>query len=101
MAGQAGRAVLPGAAPAACCTTREPGNGSSVDWPGPVWCLHPGHRAVLPDGFTGDQITGGPVRWSTGQPHASADAVLWAVGRVRPNTDWLPAEILDDEGSCA
>ncbi|MFZ0832064.1 MAG: FAD-dependent oxidoreductase, partial [Mycobacterium sp.] len=56
------------------------------------------HRAVLPDGFTGDQITGGPVRWSTGQPHASADAVLWAVGRVRPNTDWLPAEILDDEG---
>jgi NADH dehydrogenase FAD-containing subunit len=60
--------------------------------------LHPGHRAVLPEGFAGDQITGEPVRWSTGQPPASADAVLWAIGRVRPNTDWLPRELLDDDG---
>jgi pyruvate/2-oxoglutarate dehydrogenase complex dihydrolipoamide dehydrogenase (E3) component len=60
--------------------------------------LHPGHRAVLPDGFTGDQITTEPVPWSTGQPPASADAVLWAIGRVRPNTDWLPTEVLDEHG---
>lgn len=60
--------------------------------------LHPGHRAMLPDGFMCDEITGDPVQWSTGQPNASADAVLWAIGRVRPNTDWLPAEILDDDG---
>jgi NADH dehydrogenase FAD-containing subunit len=60
--------------------------------------LHPGHRAVIPDGFACDQITNQPVEWSTGQPPASADAVLWAIGRVRPNTDWLPAELLDDHG---
>ncbi|MCV7282072.1 FAD-dependent oxidoreductase [Mycolicibacterium flavescens] len=60
--------------------------------------LHPGHRAVLPDGFGGDDITDGPVHFSTGQPAATADAVLWAIGRVRPNTDWLPAELLDDDG---
>lgn len=60
--------------------------------------LHAGHRAVLPEGFAGDQITSEPVRWSTGQPPASADAVLWAIGRVRPNTDWLPTELLDDDG---
>jgi apoptosis-inducing factor 2 len=60
--------------------------------------LHPGHRALLPDGFAGDQITSEPVRWSTGQPPASADAVLWAIGRVRPNTDWLPSELLDENG---
>ena len=60
--------------------------------------LHPGHRAVIPDGFACDQITNEPVEWSTGQPPASADAVLWAIGRVRPNTDWLPAELLDDQG---
>ncbi len=60
--------------------------------------LHPGHRALVPDGFACDQITSDPVRWSTGQPPASADAVLWAIGRVRPNTDWLPAELLDDDG---
>jgi NADH dehydrogenase FAD-containing subunit len=60
--------------------------------------LHPGHRALLSNGFAGDRITSEPVRWSTGQPAATADAVLWAIGRVRPNTGWLPREVLDDRG---
>ena len=60
--------------------------------------LHPGHRAVLPDGFAVDEITGDPVVWSTGQPPAHADAVVWAIGRTVPNTDWLPPELLDDGG---
>jgi NADH dehydrogenase FAD-containing subunit len=60
--------------------------------------LHPGHRAVIPDGFACDQITGEPVQWSTGQPPTEADAVLWAIGKVRPNTDWLPADLLDEYG---
>ncbi len=60
--------------------------------------LHPGHRAALPEGFIGDEITTAPVQWSTGQPDAGADAVLWTIGRVRPNTGWLPPEILDDDG---
>lgn len=60
--------------------------------------LHPGHRAVLPGGFTGDEITTESVAWSTGQPAATADAVLWTIGLVRPNTGWLPAGVLDDDG---
>ena len=60
--------------------------------------LHPGHRAVLPADFTGERITADPVTWSTGQAPVAAEAVLWAVGRARPNTDWLPAELLDDDG---
>ena len=60
--------------------------------------LHPGHRAVICNGFAGDEITSEPVRWSTGQPPASAEAVLWAIGRVRPNTGWLPPELLDGGG---
>ena len=60
--------------------------------------LYPGHRAALTNGFAGEEITGGQVEWSTGQPPASADAVLWAIGRVRPNTEWLPPELLDDGG---
>ncbi|WP_148613826.1 FAD-dependent oxidoreductase [Nocardioides rubriscoriae] len=60
--------------------------------------LHPGHRAVVPGGSALDEITTGPVAWSTGQAPAEADAVLWAIGRVRPHTDWLPAELLDDDG---
>jgi len=60
--------------------------------------VHPGHRALLEEGFTGNRITSGTVTWSTGQPARSADAVLWAVGRVTPNTAWLPAELLDAGG---
>ncbi|OBK18923.1 FAD-dependent oxidoreductase [Mycobacterium asiaticum] len=60
--------------------------------------LHAGHRAVVTDHFTGDEITNEPVRWSSGQTPAVADAVLWAIGRVRPNTAWLPKELLDERG---
>lgn len=60
--------------------------------------LHPGHRAVVPDDFAGDSITSDPVRWSTGQDDVKADAVLWTIGRVRPNTGWLPASLLDEDG---
>ncbi len=60
--------------------------------------LHPGHRAALPGGFACDEITHEPVHWDTGQAPASADAVLWAIGRVRPNTGWLPPDLLDDDG---
>lgn len=60
--------------------------------------VHPGHRAALSNGFAGNQITDGPVCWSTGQPPAPADAVLWAIGRVQPNTGWLPPELLDERG---
>lgn len=60
--------------------------------------LRPGHRAELAPGFTGDELTSEPVRWSTGQPPSSAEVVLWAIGRVRPNTGWLPPELLDEHG---
>ena len=60
--------------------------------------LHPGHRAVVPDGFAFDRITDGPVQWTGGQPEGRADAVLWAIGRVTPNTDWLPTALRDDRG---
>lgn len=60
--------------------------------------LHPGHRAVIPEGFECNEITDAPVAWSTGQPEAEADAVIWAIGKVRPNTSWLPPELLDEDG---
>jgi NADH dehydrogenase FAD-containing subunit len=58
--------------------------------------VHPGHRAVPPD--VTDRITDEPVQWSTGQDPVRADAVIWTIGKVRPNTDWLPRELLDDDG---
>ncbi|WP_312856059.1 FAD-dependent oxidoreductase [Nocardioides stalactiti] len=60
--------------------------------------LRPGHRALLPDGVAPEAITEGPVAWMTGQEPTAAEAVLWAVGKVRPNTSWLPADVLDEDG---
>ncbi len=60
--------------------------------------IHPGHRAVVPGGFDSAAITAGEVRWATGQAPSRADAVLWTIGRVSPNTGWLPAELLDADG---
>ncbi|OMB97527.1 pyridine nucleotide-disulfide oxidoreductase [Mycobacterium sp. NS-7484] len=60
--------------------------------------MHPGHRAVIPEDFDCAAITSDPVQWSTGQPPAQADAVLWTVGRVRPNSSWLPSDVLDEDG---
>lgn len=63
--------------------------------------LHPGHRAVVP-GEPGapriGELGAGPVAFSTGQDPVQADVVLWALGRVRPHTDWLPAPMLDERG---
>ena len=58
-------------------------------------------RAIAPSfppGFDLDRITTDPVAFSTGQPDATADATLWAIGKVRPNTDWLPDSLLDEAG---
>lgn len=60
--------------------------------------VHPGHRAALPDGFVGDRLTDEPLGFTTGQAPFAADVVLWAVGRVRPHSGFLPAEVLDDDG---
>lgn len=60
--------------------------------------LHPGHRAALPEGSAADELTPGPVAFTTGQPPLEADVVLWAVGRVRPHTSFVPPSMLDDDG---
>ncbi len=60
--------------------------------------LHPGHRAVIPDGFRGDRFTTEPVVWSTGQEPFRAELVLWAVGNVTPNTSFVPSDMLDERG---
>ena len=60
--------------------------------------IHPNHRAVVPAGFSGDRLTHDSVAWSTGQDPFAADVTLWAVGGVRPHTQFLPSSVLDDEG---
>lgn len=60
--------------------------------------VHFGYRAELPDGGMPQDITEGPVTWTSGQSPFDADAVVWAVGAVRPHTAFLPASVLDERG---
>ena len=97
LAGHAGRALLPAraCAPATSRTGLDEGRGD----PRGTWGLAPpGPPRHRPDGFDLDRITTDPVAFSTGQPDAQADATLWAIGKVRPNTDWLPDSLLDEAG---
>jgi NADH dehydrogenase FAD-containing subunit len=60
--------------------------------------LHPNHRARVPDAFECDRLTSDPVEWKTGQPPFRAAATLWAVGNTRPNSRFIPEEMLDEAG---
>lgn len=60
--------------------------------------LHAGHRADVPPGAEREDIGPGVVEWTTGQPDVSADAVVWAIGRAVPHSDWLPTAVLDERG---
>ena len=60
--------------------------------------LHPGHRALSPEGFDSDRFTAGPVSWSTGQIPFEAALTLWSVGQVRPNNSFIPEDMLDERG---
>ena len=75
------------------------GDGRAASSPSAGVGLHPGHRAVVPAGFDCDRITDEPgrVEHRAGR-RRRPDAVLWAIGRIRPNTGWLPAELLDEDG---
>ncbi|MGV9479988.1 FAD-dependent oxidoreductase [Gordonia aichiensis] len=59
---------------------------------------HGGHRAILPTDADLGEIGAGSIHWLTGQPVVDADAIVWAVGRVSPNTAWLPSNMLTDRG---
>ena len=60
--------------------------------------LHPEHRAHIPDDFNCDKITHNATQWSTCQQTFTADATLWAVGKLRPNSAFLPADMLNADG---
>ncbi len=60
--------------------------------------LYPNHRAVIPDGFQCDRFTTEPIAFSGGQDRFTADITLWAVGKMSPNNDFIPSDMLNDTG---
>ena len=98
LAGQARRPLLSRRAPASAAP--RPGVGAD---PPPARrrrrrpaCPAPRRRPRR--GSTATRSRAGRSSSSCGGPPATADAVIWAIGRVRPNTGWLPADVLDERG---
>ena len=60
--------------------------------------LYPNHRAVIPGGFQCDRFTTEPIAFSSGQDPFNPDIALWAVGKMTPNNDFIPADMLNDDG---
>ena len=60
--------------------------------------LHPQHRAIIPPNFNCDKITTAPIEWQAGQTAFQAEACLWAVGKMKPNNDCIPSEMLNEQG---
>ena len=60
--------------------------------------LHGGHRAVVPDGLATSDWTGGRLEFEGGQTSSQADLIIWAAGRLKPHTDFLPTEMLNAAG---
>ena len=58
-------------------------------------------QSTAPSCRTGSRATRSPTARCSGAPGstpAEADAVVWAIGKVRPNTGWLPDSLLDEHG---
>lgn len=60
--------------------------------------LWPNHRAILPDDFQCERFTTEPITFAGGQDNFNADITLWTVGKVVPNNDFIPADMLNDNG---
>jgi apoptosis-inducing factor 2 len=60
--------------------------------------LHASYRANIPDGFQCDRFTTEPIAFSSGQEDFHADLTLWAIGNMKPNNAFIPADMLNDKG---
>ncbi|MCB1614906.1 MAG: FAD-dependent oxidoreductase [Pseudomonadales bacterium] len=60
--------------------------------------LHPYHRAHTDNTALESSLTRETIAWESGQNAFSADLVLWAVGNVKPNSDFVPEVMLDKQG---
>ena len=58
--------------------------------------LHSGHRAKLPSKI--GALEPGTIKFETGQDEFTADCILWAVGQIAPNNEFIPKNMLDDAG---
>ena len=60
--------------------------------------LHGGHRAVVSSDAVTSRLQGGRLEFEAGQSSFQAELIIWAAGRLKPHTDFLPKDMLDAAG---
>ena len=60
--------------------------------------LHPLHRANVPKDLDIEAFSNDPISWTTGQEPFDADLTLWAIGKLTPNNEFIPADMLTSDG---
>ena len=60
--------------------------------------LHPMHRANVPTDLDVEDFSSDPISWTSGQEPFDADLTLWAIGKLTPNNEFIPADMLTSEG---
>ena len=98
LAGQARRPVLPRRAPAARAPPEDLGPHPAPARPTSGSGCTAGTAPSCPTVSRATRSPAGRCSGAPGRRPPSADAVLWAIGRVTPNTGWLPSDMLDDDG---
>lgn len=62
--------------------------------------LHAKHRADMSH-LTQEQlgsINSGEIQWQSKQKSFQADAIIWTVGQLKPNNQFIPSHMLDSDG---
>jgi len=59
--------------------------------------LYKNHRARMPKTPL-KFLEPGNIEFETGQASFQADCILWAIGHVRPNSGFMPENLLDEDG---
>jgi NADH dehydrogenase FAD-containing subunit len=60
--------------------------------------LHPDHRARLDEHFKDDRFTETSVEWCGDQPAFKADLTFWAIGKLQANNQFIPTDMLNEQG---
>lgn len=59
--------------------------------------LHAGHHVDIPKGIL-PILGAGIIKFTSGQNDVAADCILWAAGQITPNNDFIPMEMLNEDG---
>lgn len=59
--------------------------------------LHPGQRAIVPEDI-GEGLTNAPLFFENSTEPFNADLCLWTIGKLQPNSHFLPDDMLDEQG---